>query len=369
MSEDQEWMEEQEPERVATKKETDRKCPACGGTMDFDPATGGLRCPYCEHTEAIAPVTENAVVQEQDFASAEETGNCDWGVAKKTVICQSCGAESIYDALEIAGECPYCNSNQVMEAQTVNTLAPGGVCVFKIDAVKASGNFKSWISKRFFCPKEAKLSAQPKSFKGVYLPYWTFDADTQTDFNGEYGIDHHSRGSDGRTKTTTKWYKISGRHREFIDDQPVLASTRHDASMLQKLEPFHTAESMLYKPEYVAGFISERYSIGLKAGWEKAKQFIQQRLNKSISKNIEKEKNADHVRSLQLRTLYADIRYKYLLLPIWISSFQYKGKLYHFMVNGQTGKVAGKTPISVLKVTLTILVGLIILGLIAWLGD
>ena len=84
--------------------------------MDFDPATGGLHCPYCDHMEEIPP-SENVPqkAEELDFASAELTGNCDWGVAQKTVTCKSCGATSVYDALEVASECPYCGSNQVME--------------------------------------------------------------------------------------------------------------------------------------------------------------------------------------------------------------------------------------------------------------
>ena len=171
--------EEQQPLQVKTKEETDKKCPACGGVMDFDPATGGLLCPYCGHTQEIE--TEEGL-GEQDFASAEITGNCNWGAEKKVVICQSCGAESVYDALDVSNECPYCGSNQVMEEKGKDTLAPGGVCPFKIDKKKAGANFKSWIKGKLFCPSLAKEKAKPDSFKGVYLPYWTFDTQTQSTY-------------------------------------------------------------------------------------------------------------------------------------------------------------------------------------------
>ena len=121
---------EAEPVIVDTKEETDEKCPCCGGIMDFDPATGNLKCPYCDHVEEILEEDEEETsAEELDFYEAEQTGNCDWGVEKKTVLCNACGGEMVYDALETAGECPYCGSNQVMEAHTENTLAPGGVCV------------------------------------------------------------------------------------------------------------------------------------------------------------------------------------------------------------------------------------------------
>ena len=117
-----------------TKEETDKKCPQCGGTMSFDPKTGGMKCPYCDYEEEIIQEEElpkEAV--ELDFSKAEETANCNWGVETKTVICKMCAGESVYDALQIAGTCPYCGSNQVMEEKGKNTLAPGGVCTFKID--------------------------------------------------------------------------------------------------------------------------------------------------------------------------------------------------------------------------------------------
>ena len=103
-------------EKVDTMKATDRKCPQCGATMDFDPKTGGLYCPYCGYHEEIKAENSQgeSVASEQDFASAEHTGNCDWGVAQKTVTCKSCGAVSVYDSLTVANECPSCGSNQVM---------------------------------------------------------------------------------------------------------------------------------------------------------------------------------------------------------------------------------------------------------------
>jgi predicted RNA-binding Zn-ribbon protein involved in translation (DUF1610 family) len=142
--------------------------------MDFDPATGKLKCPYCDHVEEIIEEDEEETsAEELDFFEAEQTGNCNWGVEKKTVLCNACGGEMVYDALETAGECPYCGSNQVMEAHTENTLAPGGVCVFKLDATQAASKFKAWIKKRWFCPKEAKETAKPKSLRSLFfcLPY------------------------------------------------------------------------------------------------------------------------------------------------------------------------------------------------------
>ncbi|MGN1096073.1 MAG: hypothetical protein ACI4QR_06760, partial [Eubacteriales bacterium] len=113
---------------------------------------------------------------------------------------------------------------------------------------------------------------------------------------------------------------------------------------------------------YVAGFASERYSVGLKAAWEKAKNFIKNRLFSNIERKISSQYATNHVDSLNVKTSYRNITYKYLMLPVWISSFTYKGKIYQFMVNGQTGKVSGKAPISPLRVAIAVLIGIALLG-------
>lgn len=346
-----------------TREETDRKCPACGGTMDFDPATGGLHCPFCDHQEEIKQV-EAAL--EQDFTAAEETGSFNWGAEKKTVTCKSCGAVSVYDALQISDECPYCGSNQVMEEKGADSLAPGGVVTFKITMQQAGERFVGWIKKKLFCPSKAKKSAKAEHFKGVYLPYWTFDANTSTMYSGSYGIDRTYTDSDGDTHTTTDWYSTSGTYEAFVDDQPVLASTQHDEAMLDEIQPYDTARNLAYKPEYVAGFVSERYSIGLKEGWERAKKKIKKWLESKIENKIMREHNADHARVEKMSTIYSNVKYKYLLLPVWLSSFTYKGKVYQFFVNGETGKVAGKSPVSALRVTIAVLIALAVIAAAIW---
>ena len=361
----EEWndMEQNTPKRAKTKEETDRKCPDCGGTMDFDPKTGGLSCPYCGRTEEIGVPQEKRAARELDFHAAEETGNCNWGVEKKVVICKSCGAESVYDALEIASECPYCGSNQVMEEKGKDTLAPGGVCPFRLDKKDAGNRFKTWLKRKWFCPKEAKEKAKPESFQGIYLPAWTFDTQTASTYRAKYGRTRTVRRSDGKTHTVTDWYPTSGFYQKSVDDEVVFGSERYDQQILNSILPFNTEKNLEYKPEYVAGFAAERYSVGLSAAWEKAKALIHNKLEFQVEQKIMREHGASQVAQLQMRTDFSQITYKYLLLPVWISSFTYKGKTYQFMVNGQTGEVGGRTPISWIKVALAVLLAAVLIGL------
>ena len=336
-----------------TEKETDKKCPSCGGVMEFNPSNGKMTCPYCGYEEEIQVEQKEFVAQELDFSTVgDDDASCDWGTATKTVICKSCGAETVYDVNEIANVCPYCGSNQVMEQESSKVMAPGGVVTFQISAKEASERFREWIGRKFFCPKLAKDSAKPKAFKGLYTPFWTFDSNTKSTYTAEYGIDHVEEDKDGEKHTTTDWYRTSGKYKRFFDDLLISASSKQNEQMLEGLEPYDTTKAVEYKPEYMAGFAAEKYSVKVKDAWEKAKKKIQSLLRRDVEEKITREKACDHVRDVRINTVHEDVTYKYLLLPVWISSFQYKDKVYHFMINGQTGKVSGETPISWIKVAI-----------------
>ena len=345
-----------------TEKETDKKCPNCGATVFFDPATGGMHCDYCGYTCELPSANDENEICEMDFESALHTESFDWGEQKKEVQCKQCGAVTVYDALETAAVCPFCGSTSVMPAAAENTIAPGGVCPFSVTKEQAGERFTRWLKGKLFAPRKAKKSASPEAFQGVYLPYWTYDAQTTSNFTGRAGYDHTVKDKDGKNQTETDWHHVSGIYQEFFDDVTVMASKRQTDSGVRACEPFDFSKLVPYSPQVVAGFIAERYSIGLQEGWESAQRTIQSRLHSDIQSYIRRRWNADHADSVHFSTLYSNITYKYLLVPTWISSFKYKDKIYQFAVNGQTGKVGGKAPVSAWRIILFILA---IVGLIA----
>ena len=345
-----------------TEKETDKKCPNCGATVTFDPSLGKMHCEYCGYTCELPKADAENEVCEMDFEAAINTESCEWGAEKKSVECKNCGAVSIYDALETAAVCPFCGSTQVMPAATDKTIAPGGVCPFEVTKEQAGESFTKWLKKKWFTPKKAKKNARPDAFQGVYLPYWTFDAQTTSDFTGRAGYNHTVRGKDGKTRTETTWRSVSGVYQKFIDDETVMASKRHAYSGVRSCEPFQLSKVVPYDPKYLAGFVAERYSTGLKEGWSIAQTSIHQQLKSSIESYIKRQWRSDKAANVRFSTRYSDITYKYLLVPAWLSSFQYKDKTYQFAVNGQTGKVGGKAPVSAFRVILAVLIGIVLFG-------
>ena len=351
-----------------TEKETDKKCPNCGATVVFDPTTGCMHCEYCGYTcELPKADTENEIC-EMDFEAALHKESFNWGEQKKEVQCKQCGAVTVYDALETAAVCPFCGSTSVMPAANENTIAPGAVCPFAISKDQAGERFTNWLKGKLFAPRKAKQSARPEAFQGVYLPYWTYDAQTTSNFTARAGYDKRVKDRDGNARIETDWRHVSGVYQEFFDDIIIMASKRQGDSGVRACEPFDFSKLVPYSPQVVAGFIAERYSIGLKEGWESAQQTIQSRLRSDIASYVRRHWNANRADSVRFSTLYSNITYKYLLVPTWISSFKYKDKVYQFAVNGQTGKVGGKAPVSVWRVLFAIAIGLILIAILATLS-
>lgn len=366
MSEPIEYPEEQIlSER--TEKETDKKCPNCGATVVFDPAKGCMHCDYCGYTCELPQADAENDICEMDFEAALHTESFNWGEQKKEVQCKQCGAVTVYDALETAATCPFCGSTSVMPAATENTIAPGAVCPFAVTKDQAGERFTKWLKGKLFAPKKAKKNARPEAFQGIYLPYWTYDADTTSNFTGRAGYDRTVEDDKGNSRTVTDWKHVSGVYQSFFDDVTVMASKRQADSGVRSCEPFDFSKLVPYSPQVVAGFVAERYSIGLKEGWESAQKKIQSQLSSDISSYIRTHWNADRTSSVRFSTLYTNITYKYLLVPTWISSFRYKDKVYQFAVNGQTGKVGGKAPVSAWRVLIAIAIGIGVIAGLAYL--
>ena len=197
----------------------------------------------------------------------------------------------------------------------------------------------------------------------MYVPCWVFDANTSSFYTamaGEYYYVtvYRTETRDGKTEQVahqerrTRWYPVSGQYNRNFKNYIVDSSVHIDDSMMANIEPYNLEELTPFKAEYLSGFKAERYSVDLKTGWETAKE----RLSVTIKDGIVSQINADEVQNVKFKTSYSHKKYKHILLPLWFSSFKYKKKTYSYMINGQTGRVDGNSPLSPWKVTLLILI-------------
>jgi predicted RNA-binding Zn-ribbon protein involved in translation (DUF1610 family) len=352
----------------AKQEETERFiCPSCAGNMIFDPKKQKLVCLYCSNESEINFEKEN--INEYDFYNAENTSNKNWGNEKRIIKCESCGAETVLDENITAQFCAFCGSSHIIKTEESAGIVPESLIPFKISKDKAAELFLNWKKKLFFAPKALKSSYTMERMKGVYIPFWTYDSNTFSDYTAERGTYYYVTETEwveeeGERKQVTKqvrktsWSFVNGNYSKFFDDILINASQQINKHKISKLEPFNLNELVQYKPEFLSGFLAERYSVDLKSGWNLAEETIKSNLRVEIQHHID----GDEVRSLNVSTVYDGIKFKHILLPIWISTYVYKDKVYKFMINGQTGEVDGESPVSIVKVLLLILAILAVIG-------
>ena len=341
-------------------------CPSCGGKMGYDPISGVLKCQYCDSTKTIE--VGETIITENDFKSALAEGARSWSDDDiKAVTCKNCGAELIFDMHTKAQFCNYCGSSHVSEHAPEKTIPPGYLIPFSINERGALDRFKTWIGKRWFAPSNLKTAFKNDRILGTYVPFWTFDTQTFNHYTadrGDYYYVTKTRTVNGKTETYqerhTRWTSVRGDYSRFFDDVLVAASNKVDQKTLDRVDDFHLDALITYKPDFLSGFFAERYSIPLEAGWDHGKQIIDSQLSSEIRREI----GGDEVRFLKIQSHYDDLMYKHILCPVWISSYQYGGKPYNFMINGQTGKVGGDYPKSPVKIAFAVLAGAIAIALI-----
>ena len=355
-------------ETIIVEQTEVNKCSSCGGNTVFDPSSGTLKCPFCGSEKEIATSRENTI--ELDFLQALEKEDHSWDDEKRVFKCENCGAETLLDKDKVADFCSFCGSSHIAITDNHAGIKPALVLPFQITKDEAVEKFKVWMKKKYFAPSKLIQSYKLDHLAGAYIPYWTFDSQTNSSYVVQIGTYYYVTKTrtvieDGKPKQVTeqvrkiRWRTEHGRYSKFFDDVLVKASRNVASGLIDKVEPFHLNGLVDYKTDYLSGFLAEKYSIPLKEGWNDAKVVI----DDGITSGIHGRVHGDVVNIVSVSTDYDSITYKHILLPLWISSFQFNNKVYRFLVNGQTGKVSGKSPVSAVKVSIA--VGMVIAIMIA----
>ncbi len=334
-------------------------CEQCGSALEYKPGSETLHCPHCGHTQAIAGGAE---VREHDFSQglARARRGAASAMVKDghTVQCEGCGAQTVVGGQ--AARCPFCGSPVVVEIKELGqAIVPEAVLPFGLDARKAKERYEAWVGKLWFAPGDLKKLARQHGMDGVYLPYWSYDSQTTTRYQGERGeyyyVTERYTDNEGKSQTRevrhTRWHSARGTVEVPFDDVLVCGSTTLPRPLIERLEPWDLPALKGFEPAYLSGFVAERYKLGLEEGFKVAEE----RMIPTIREAIESDIGGDEQRIGSMDVKHADVRFKHLLLPLWISSFRYKEKVYRFVVNARTGEVAGERPWSVLKIVLTVL--------------
>ncbi len=333
------------------------KCPNCGNDLSFSPETGKMACQHCGTEQAI-DVSRNVQSAAVDFNLDKATK---WASETRTFKCESCGATVTFDSAEFSAECPYCGSNKVLKIEQFDGIRPNALLPFVLTAAQAFAAYFKWLKKKLFAPGKMKKEAKVEKTKGVYCPCWTFDSDTFSSYSGVVGDYYYvtvGSGKNARQERRIRWRSVSGRYNRNFRNVVVEASPHLDQKDITKLGPYPINDAVVYDRRFLSGFFADHYDRGLKDGWTVGSDLMR----KDIYNDIRRSLRCDVVQTLNVNTNFNSNKFKHVLLPVYVCNARWKEKLYNFFVNGITGKVTGKTPVSPLKVGIAVGIGLVVLG-------
>jgi hypothetical protein len=357
---------------IARKKHT---CPACGAEAQWNPAKQALICAYCGTTAPgkLEPdATGEQTIIEHDLVKALRGVTDDyrgWQAQKISVKCQSCQAISVFDAEKIGKQCDFCGSTALVPYEQIkDSLTPESVLPLQISESKVRELIRQWYGHVWFAPNKLKRAAMTDQVKGVYLPYWTFDAQVTAEWAADAGYYYYTteefRDNDGRVRVRqvqhVRWEPSAGRVEHFFDDELVPASHGISGRQLRAIEPFPTKDLVPYDAGYLSGWVVERYQIDLVTAARRSRERMEEQLRQLCASQIP----GDTYRDLRVDANYTGQTFKHILAPVWLLSYHYGAKAYQVVVNGYTGAISGEYPKSWVKITFTVLLALIVLLLI-----
>jgi DNA-directed RNA polymerase subunit RPC12/RpoP len=346
-------------------------CAGCGAKLSFAPGTRSLQCEFCGTSNTFAE--NDARIEELDFdvylkalEGKQET------LEAEVVKCAKCGAEQKLSDNLFASQCTFCAQPIVSKSYASRQVKPKSIVPFQVDRTRAQEAFRKWVRGLWLAPGALKKYAQSDAaITGMYLPFWTYDCRTASDYSGERGEHYYTtesyttRNSSGQSVAQTRqvqhtrWEPASGHVEHFHDDVLVLASQSLPHSLRGATLAWNLKGLVPYQAEFVSGFRAEAYQVGLREGFPVAKETIDANIHSLIRRDI----GGDAQRVHQVSTRYGDVKFKHVLLPVWMSAYRFNNKTYRFLVNGQTGEVAGESPLSWQKVTF-LAIGIVILLLL-----
>lgn len=310
------------------------KCPGCGNDMSFDPDSGELSCQSCGRQETIEDFPEELVTA---AFSEDET---------KEYHCENCGAVLLTLAETTATRCSFCGAGVVIADRLSGSLAPAKVIPFTISKEEAVTAFKKWCRKGLLTPKGFMNADRIKSITGMYVPFWLFDLNSKVQVNA-VGTKVRTYTSGEYIYTETKYYDAFRDIDLHYVKIPVDASEKMNDELMDKLEPFPYDQLKDFKTPYLAGYIAEKYNYTSDELLPRAKEKISDYIESYIRSTLSGYHSV-HYNNKSIDT--RNVKNDYVLLPVWMVSYDYNQSEHIFAMNGQTGKVVGKPPISTGKV-------------------
>ncbi len=357
-------------EKSIKQTELKKACINCGAELKYKPGTTSINCAYCGHEEHI-DISANSFEELELYPYLKEMGAQKHSEEISMLHCKNCGANQHVEENYKSLHCVYCSMPLILEdAYKEDWILPGAVLPFQLDQKKSFQIFKQWVNTLWFAPNKLKKAAlDPQFTKGLYLPYWTFDAQLKADYSGQRGVYYYEtqtyRDSNGKTQRRqvrkTRWYPASGQISGFVDDTLVKASKQRTGRIPSTIARWNLKLLQPFDSSFLAGFVTEKYTIPLKQGHLSAKDEAKRIAERWCRQDI----GGDTQRVTRMDMNLSEETFKHILLPVYVSAYRYNGKEYNFFINGENGTISGTRPYSFWKIFFTVVLVLAVIVIIA----
>lgn len=346
-------------------------CEGCGAELEFHIGQQRLVCPHCGFAKELALDPERRVAEQDLEAMLQRQARTETAVLpeQREYTCASCAATIRFSGALTSTECSYCGA-AVVDAQVHQAeerIAVDGLLPFQVEHAAAQESLRKWVRSRWFAPNEFKRRGVAGRFNGVFFPYWTFDAMTASSYEGERGRYYYvtvGSGKNKRRERRVSWSPASGQFERFFDDVLVCAASSVPPKLMRALEPWPLERVRPFDPQALAGSVAMTYDQELAAGFGAGKERIREELDAEVRRRI----GGDTQRVHRIDTAYSALKYKHLLLPVWILAYRFRDKPYQIVVNACTGEVQGERPYSWVKIALAVFLPMVIMALITIIG-
>ena len=324
-----------------------KNCKNCSGNVYFDPKKKGN---VCENCDSVYPVEYNYNFPKKPFESAYEMKVDNFAEALKSVKCNSCGAFVMVNKEEVATNCPYCNSPNILDARQKSLMYIDSIIPFNYSKLDALNNLKNTINRRTFANKKIFKDVSKKDINGAYINAFVFDLNTMATYNGVFSYTVRKKDRDGNVKYETRYKDVNGNHSNIFNNITMEANTNISQAELLQIMPFDYNGVVDFQDDFMHGYLLEYQENMFNKCFKEAEKLI----SGKIRNELLKKHRCDNIVKLDMKINYLDRKYNYCLLPVYMINTTYKEKKYNVLMNGQTGKV-GKLPTNGLKIFLTIL--------------
>ena len=310
------------------------KCKNCGSELWYNPKQGCLTCKYCETNHFLPKKSDDAVMVRQYSAGFHPN---QLNQSLNAYKCGGCGTKYYMSSEEKTKRCPNCGSNHCDKVED-NGYCADAILPFSLTKDDAAKAFAKYLKSQHDFPIGLKKHAQNGKLMGVFVPVWNFSYSV----NGSYSANANDikKDSFGSYYNVTK--PVFGERTKRVASLDKLACSKEDARVLDLFDEDDYAGLLPYFPEYTYGYRVDAIDRDIHDFYYKFTEEAEGDMKEELRKYALKRHK--DISDLSVDAEVNDVFFNFAYVPVYVNTFNYRGKTYKTYISGTTGKVVGKTP-------------------------